>query len=102
MDKLIGDLLSIEAAAKDSLTDLEDERKALAQRIADEVSRHTLDIKRERDKQIQTLKQDAKIATEDKLMEIESKYKQSAAGLKELFDENLNKWRDKWAAYVLT
>jgi len=102
MDKLITNLLAIETTAKDSLADLEDEHMSLAQRITDEISRHTLDIKRERDKQIQTLKQDAEESVTAKLAEIETSYNHSAAQLKELFDENLDKWRDKWAARAFT
>ena len=102
MDKLIEDLLLIEATAKDDLANFEDERSAFSQSISAEISRHTLDVKRECDKKIQTLKQEAEDAVLARLAEIENEYQQNVAQLKELFDTNREKWRKEWAARVLT
>jgi len=101
MDKLLEDLLGIEHTAKESLAEIEDERTTQAQRIANEVARRLLEIKRKTEQAVQTLKQDADISTQTELREIESKHRQKAAELQELFDDNAKAWREEWANRIL-
>ena len=101
MDKLIEDLLAIEHNAKLSLGEINDERAALSQKIADEITRLTLEIKRKADKEIQAIKQEEEDYTKAMLAEIESGYQKKASYLKQLFDTNMDSWRKDWFDQVL-
>ena len=101
MDKLIEELLNIENAAKENMNELDEERATLAQRIADEIARRSLEIRHKTDQAIQALKQEAEVNIQARLAEIESQCKQKAAQLSELFDTNATAWRKEWTNYVL-
>ena len=101
MDKLVEDLLSIERTAKDSMEELEEERTALAQRIADEISRGLLETRNRTDLAIQAFKQEAEISVQTELAKIESQFQQKATQLNELFDKNAAVWRNEWVSRVL-
>ena len=101
MDKLIDDLLAIEATATQGLTSLDDEQTAMAQHIVDEISRRNLEIQRKADKAIQAQKQEAEDNTQATLEEIETQFQQNVASLKQHFDDNINTWRKYWATRVL-
>ena len=102
MDKLVEDLLAIEQNAKLSLEELNDKRAALSQKIADEITRRTLEIKRSADKEVQAIKLDEENYTQSRLAEIENQHKRKAAYLKELFDTNMDIWRKEWFDRVLS
>ena len=96
MDKLVEDLLAIEQNAKLSLEEINAKQAALSQKIADEIMRRNLEIKRNADKEIQTIKHEEENYAKTRLAEIESHYQKKAAYLKDLFDTNMDIWRKEW------
>ena len=95
------DLLNIEQTAKESLSELDDEREALARRIAEETARRISDINLKAEQAIQALKQEVEANVQSELAEIESRYQQKAAQLIELFNANKAKWREEWTNRIL-
>ena len=101
MDRLVEDLLNIENAAKESLKVLEEEQAALPQRITDEVTRRSSDIRRKADQTIRTLQQEAETVVLAEIAEIKDQYRRKAAQINDMFDANKAEWRKEWAARVL-